>query len=159
MEKVVSLLQELKHSLSCCESLTGGLFSKRLTDTPGVSVIFKGSIVAYTSEAKEKIVGVKREILNKYGTVSKECALAMAQNVRELFKSDVAISFTGNAGPDAIEGKPVGLVYLAIVSKSFFVLEELQLQGTRAEIREAVVQQGQMILAKTLERIKKESPK
>lgn len=159
MEKVVSLLQELKHNISCCESLTGGLFSKLLTDTPGSSAIFKGSVVAYTNEAKEKVVGVKQEILSKYGTVSKECALAMAQNVRELFKSDVAISFTGNAGPNTREGKPVGLVYLAIVSKNFFVLEELQLHGSRAEIREAVVLQGQIILEKNLERIKKESLK
>ncbi|MBE4703935.1 CinA family protein [Spiroplasma platyhelix] len=159
MEAVVSLLKELNYTISSCESLTGGLFSKTITDVPGASQVFKGSIVAYSNQAKIDVVSINAEVFNKYGAVSKECALAMAQNVRAIFKTDVAVSFTGNAGPNASENKPVGLIYIALVFEKFFIIEELSLSGTREEIRNEVVKQAQAILAANLIRIKKESSK
>lgn len=159
MQAIVDLLKALNYTISICESVTGGLFSKLLTDVQGTSQVFQGSVVAYTNEVKIDIVRVEKEIIEKYGAVSKECALAMAQNVKALFNSDVAVSFTGNAGPEANENKPVGLVYLAIVFEKYFLVEELKLQGTRAEIRDQAVKQGQIILEKNLIKIKKESSK
>lgn len=159
MEVVVSLLQELKLTLSSCESLTGGLFSKRITDVPGASQVFKGAIIAYSTAAKIDVVRIAKEIIEKYGAVSKECALAMAQNTKAIFQSNVAVSFTGNAGPDKSEDKPVGLVYLAIVFDHYFVVETLTLSGSRTEIRNEVVLQAEKILVANLTKIKKESPK
>lgn len=159
METIVNLLKELNYTISCCESLTGGLFSKVLTDISGASEVFKGSIITYSNEAKIDVVRIKKEIIEKYGAISKECALAMAQNTKEIFKTSVAISFTGNAGPNASEDKAVGLVYLAIVFEKYFLIEELTLKGTRAEIRDEIVKQAQLILETNLEKIKKESSK
>lgn len=159
MNDIVNLLKELNYTISSCESLTGGLFSKLITDIPGASEIFKGSIVCYTNEIKVNVVKIKSEIINKYGVVSPECALAMAQNVTKIFNTNVAISFTGNAGPNTLENKPVGLVYLAIVFQKYFLIEELNLRGTREEIRNEVVKQAQEILKINLIKIKEESSK
>lgn len=159
MEIIVNLLKELKYTISSCESLTGGLFSKKITDIPDSSEIFKGSIVCYANEVKINLVQVKPEIIKKYGAISPECALAMAQNARKIFKSDVAISFTGNAGPNKSENKPIGLVYVAIVFEKYFIIEQLSLQGTREEIRNELINQAQKILIANLTKIKKESSK
>ncbi|MGL5268836.1 MAG: CinA family protein [Spiroplasma sp.] len=159
METIINMLKELNYTLSTCESITGGLFSKLITDIPGASQVFKGGVVAYTDEIKVKVVKIKKEILEKYGAVSPECALAMSQNVRKIFKTNVAISFTGNAGPDGSETKPVGLVYLAIVFEKYFLIEKLILKDSRQNIRNKVVKQAQKILIKNLIKIKKELPK
>lgn len=159
MELIINLLKELNYTISSCESITGGLFSKEITDIPNASQIFKGSIICYTNEIKINFVGIKKEIIEKFGVISPECALAMAQNIKKKFKTNVAISFTGNAGPDTSENKPVGLVYLALVFDKFFLIEKLKLHGTREEIRNQVVSQAKEILIKNLIKIKKESSK
>lgn len=159
MKKVVDLLNKLNYTLSSCESVTGGLFSKSITDIPGAAQVFKGGIVSYTNEVKINVVHIKKDIIKKYGAVSPECALAMAQNIREIFKTDVAVSFTGNAGPDSSENKPVGLVYLALVTKNDSLVEELTLNGSRETIRNEMIKQVETILIKNLIKIKKESSK
>ncbi len=125
-------------TLSAMESLTGGLFGAFFTAIPGASKAFRGSLVTYCDEAKEKF-GVRRETLESHGAISAECAKEMCLAASSLFESDVAISFTGNAGPTADEGKPVGLVYVGIKVKEDYYGYRLDLEGDRERIRRQLV--------------------
>lgn len=157
MDKVIELLNALNYTISSCESITGGLFSKTITDISGASKVFSGAIISYNNEIKVKVVKVKTKLIKKYGVVSAECALAMAKNVKKIFQTDVAISFTGNAGPENLENKPSGLVYLAIfLSKKQFWVTELNLQGNRDQIRIAVIKKAQELLVLNLTKINNE---
>ncbi|MDQ7982786.1 MAG: nicotinamide-nucleotide amidohydrolase family protein [Spiroplasma sp.] len=153
--KIIKLLKDASYTISSCESITGGFFSKTITDFPGASQVFKGAIIAYDNEIKIKVVKVKPKIINKFGAISRECALAMAKNIKKIFKTDIGISFTGNAGPDNLENKPSGLVYLAIVlNKKQFWVEELHLVGYRDQIRVAVIKKAQELLLANLINLK-----
>ena len=135
MKDLVGLFTEKKLTLSCAESLTGGLFAHTITSIPGVSKLFKGGVVTYWNEAKANVISVSKETIDEYGVVSSECASEMARGVKNLFNTDVAISFTGNAGPTSMEGKPVGLVYIGLYYLGEVEIIELNLKGTREEIR------------------------
>ena len=140
--KLVELLKKHNLTLGSIESLTGGLFASTITSVSGVSSVFKGTVVTYFTEIKEKVVGVKKEIISKYGVISKECALEMATYGQELLDTDVIVSFTGNAGPTSMEGKPVGLVYIGVIIKDTVFTFEYMFEGDRNQIREACVKQG-----------------
>ena len=142
MNDLVSLFTEKKLTLSCAESLTGGLFASTITSIPGVSKIFKGGVVTYWNEAKANVISVSNDTIDEYGVVSSECASEMVRGVKKLFNTDVAISFTGNAGPTSMEGKPVGLVYIGIIIKETVFTFEYMFEGDRNQIREACVKQG-----------------
>ena len=142
MNDLVSLFTEKKLTLSCAESLTGGLFASTITSIPGVSKIFKGGVVTYWNEAKANVISVSNDTIDEYGVVSSECASEMVRGVKKLFNTDVAISFTGNAGPTSMEGKPVGLVYIGIIVKETVFTFEYMFEGDRNQIREACVKQG-----------------
>ena len=114
MDKLVSLLKERNLTISCAESLTGGLFASSITNVSGASNVFKGGVVSYTNEIKEKVLGVEKNVLDNEGAISYECCKQMANNVKSIFNTDIGVSFTGNAGPSANENKPVGLVYIGI---------------------------------------------
>ena len=116
-EEIVSKLIEKNIRIGSAESLTGGLFSSTITSIPGVSKIFKGSIVSYSTLIKESVLKIDRETIDKYGVISHEIAEKMCRNAKEILDVDMALSFTGNAGPDAMEGKPVGEVYIGIKIK------------------------------------------
>ncbi len=122
------------------ESCTGGLLAAAFTDIPGISSVFLEGIVTYTNDAKERL-GVSRETLKTYGAVSKETAREMAQCVRARAGSDIGISTTGVAGPEPSEGKPVGLVYMAIATKNDTHVYKLNISGTRRGIRESAVKE------------------
>jgi len=108
-------LKELSLTLSTAESCTGGNIAQMLTSVPGSSAYFKGSVVSYATEIKEKILGVPHELIERYTVVSEEVAVAMAKGVRERLQTDVAVSTTGVAGPAKGEdGKEVGTVWIAI---------------------------------------------
>jgi nicotinamide-nucleotide amidase len=100
-------------TLAVAESCTGGLLAAAITDQPGSSAYFKGGVVAYSNEMKERLLEVPRELLERHGAVSAEVARAMAEGARRLLATDVAVSVTGIAGPDA-DGteKPVGLTHI-----------------------------------------------
>ena len=122
-------------TIATAESCTGGLLASHLTDFAGASAYVKGGIVAYNNDIKNKILHVKAETLDKFGAVSSQTALEMASNVREIFNSTIGLSTTGVAGPDKSEGKPVGLVYVAIVDKDFSDVKECHFVGSRTEIK------------------------
>ena len=112
------LLKKMGLTLSLAESCTGGLIAHRITNISGSSNYFLGGIVAYSNEAKEKILGVPAEILVRYGAVSEETARAMAEGARRLFASDLALAVTGIAGPTGgTPEKPVGLAYIALAAE------------------------------------------
>ena len=105
-------------TIGAVESATGGRIADRITNVPGSSDYFKGSVVAYSNEAKMALLGVKKATLEDYGAVSEQTALEMAQGGRKLLNVDVCVSDTGIAGPsgDAPE-KPVGLFYLSLAAR------------------------------------------
>jgi nicotinamide-nucleotide amidase len=110
MESVVSdLLRARGWSLGLAESLTGGLVGSRISDAPGSSEIFKGSIVSYATEVKRSVLGVTAEQV-----VSGECAVQMAEGARRVLGADVGLAVTGVAGPTEQEGQPVGTVWFGV---------------------------------------------
>lgn len=139
LEAVVGkLLIEHGKSLSVAESCTGGLVSKRLTDVSGSSRYISLNLVTYANEAKQNVLGVPFEILEKNGAVSGECAHAMASGVRAISGSDIGLSITGIAGPEGgTADKPVGLVYLGLSADKFYAGRKLTLGDrlSREEIR------------------------
>ena len=138
--KLVELLKKHNLTLGSIESLTGGLFASTITSVSGVSSVFKGTVVTYFTEIKEKVVGVKKETISKYGVISKECALEMATYGQKLIDTDVIVSFTGNAGPSVMEDKEVGKVFIGIIIKKEVEVLELNLTGDRNEIRNKCVE-------------------
>ena len=135
-EEIILKLIENNITISTAESCTGGSLGKIITSVPGVSSIYGYGFITYANEAKEKILGVSHETLEKHGAVSFETALEMAIGARSAANSDIAVSVTGIAGPGGgTEEKPVGLVYIAIADKNGAEYRKLLLDGNRDEIR------------------------
>lgn len=150
--ELMKVLKEKKLTITAAESLTGGLFQQELTSFPGASSVFKGGVVCYTNEVKQKVLAVKKETIEKYGVVSPECARELAENVSALLSADIGISFTGVAGPDELEGKPVGTVCIGIsIRGKQIVVEKLALGGSREAIRSRSVKYGCYYLIKHLQ--------
>jgi nicotinamide-nucleotide amidase len=118
MEQIVGrLLKSKGKKISTAESCTGGYIAHRITSIPGSSAYFEGSVIAYSYEIKENILGVEKEILEKYGAVSEQVVLAMANGVKHHFKTDYSIAASGIAGPDGgTPEKPVGTVWISIAT-------------------------------------------
>lgn len=131
--QIGNFLKKEQKTLATAESCTGGLIASLITDVSGSSSYFKGGVVSYTNEIKNKILGVKKETLEKYSAISKETAWEMAEGVQKLMQTDYAISVTGNAGPLPSEGKEVGLVYFGIAIKNEIYTFEKHFLGTRNE--------------------------
>lgn len=101
-------------TLSMAESVTGGMAAARFVNVPGASRVFLGGVVAYSEKAKIELLGVSPETLEKHGPVSEATAVEMARGVRERLDADLGLATTGNAGPDAQAGAPVGQVFAAL---------------------------------------------
>jgi len=133
MQKVHELFKKKGLSLSVAESCTGGLISHYITALPGASNFFEAGVVSYSAEMKKEILGVSSAIISKYGAVSEETAREMAEKIRTLTKTDFSVSTTGNLGPDVLEGKEKGLVYIAVSKEGMTFSKELRLTGNREE--------------------------
>ena len=118
-------------TLSVAESCTGGLISSYLTDLPGASSFLVAAIVSYSEGAKKDILGVSSAAIREHGVVSAETAQEMAERMRVIAKTDYALATTGNLGPDALEGKDKGLVYVAASKEGKRGSRELKLKGNR----------------------------
>jgi len=115
-ETVGDMLVRCGYTISTAESCTGGLIGHRFTNVPGSSRYYLGGVVSYSDDMKIKTLGVQENTLQEFGAVSKQTATEMAQGVRDLFGSDLAIAVTGIAGPGGgTAEKPVGLVYITLV--------------------------------------------
>lgn len=122
--------------LGTAESCTGGLVAARITDVPGSSDVFLGSIVSYSDSVKRERLGVPADVLAAHGAVSAETAAAMAAGAREALGVDVAVSITGVAGPGGgSDEKPVGLVYLHAIGPAGELSRRLDFPGDRETIR------------------------
>ncbi len=128
------LLKKHGWTMSVMESCTGGLTASTITDIPGSSDYMRGGIVAYATDLK-KSMGVPADVIEQHGVISRETALEMARASRLRCSSDVGIGITGVAGPDLQEGKPVGLVFIAIVTPETEVAEQFQMPGDRHDIK------------------------
>jgi nicotinamide-nucleotide amidase len=127
------LLSQSGLTVGTAESCTGGLIGHRLTDVPGSSDYFRGGIIAYSNEVKERVLGVSPATLETRGAVSAETALEMAHGARRVLSVDIAVSVTGIAGPGGgTAGKPVGLTYLAVVAPDFARVERFVWDQERA---------------------------
>lgn len=135
-EIAARLLKMNNRTLAVGESLTGGEICSRLTSIAGISANFYEGIVCYNRASKVERLGVPKSVLADYGAVSRETAYAM---VKGLCKRpvDIALATTGLAGPTGDEGKPVGLVYIAVGGGEFITVFERRFSGSRNEIRTA----------------------
>ncbi|HRG80716.1 MAG TPA: nicotinamide-nucleotide amidohydrolase family protein, partial [Cyclobacteriaceae bacterium] len=126
------LLKEKKLTLSIAESCTGGYLSHMITSVPGSSEYFLGTMIPYAYEIKMRQLGVKPEILEKYGAVSEPTIIEMANIVRAKFSTDIGVATSGIAGPGgATPDKPVGTVWIAYSDKHHTVTRKLQLSKDR----------------------------
>ncbi|MBR7103402.1 MAG: CinA family nicotinamide mononucleotide deamidase-related protein [Lentisphaeria bacterium] len=134
---LVSLLKERGLTFGTAESCTGGLIGKIMTDMPGVSEVYNGTVVAYANSVKERVLSIPREVLERAGAVSEETAALMAQHAAEVLGCSCAVSTTGIAGPDGgTEEKPVGLVYVGCFLNGRTTVLKLNLRGGREAIRQ-----------------------
>lgn len=143
LESVIGkILKEKKQTLSVAESCTGGKISSRIVSVPGSSEYYIGGVCVYSNIEKIKLLNIKEDTLSKYGAVSEQTAIEMAEGVREIMKTDYSVSTTGIAGPSGgSEDKPVGLVWIGFSSKNksyamkFLFGEERQRNIERASQR------------------------
>jgi len=135
----VHRLVDRHETLATAESLTGGLVAATIVEIPGVSAVFRGGLVVYATELKHTLADVPEDLLAKGGPVDPDVALALAAGARERCGADWGLATTGVAGPEPQDGKPVGLVYVAVAGPAGATVRELRLSGARAEIRGASV--------------------
>ena len=139
--KIVQKLIKKKLKISFAESCTGGLLSSSITSISGSSKIFNFGLITYSNKAKTNILKVPKKIIDKYGSVSKECCLSMVKNLSKISKANISVSITGIAGPNGgTKLKPVGLVYIGIKKgKKIIIKENLFKNKNRIAIQKATV--------------------
>lgn len=131
-QEIANILFKQSLNISVVESCTGGLVSSRLTDISGSSLYITENYITYSNEAKAKILGVQEETLNKYGAVSEECAIEMAEGLFKKLNADgncdICLSTTGLAGPSgATEYKNIGLMFIGIKNKNVSIVKKVEL--------------------------------
>ncbi len=148
---IYELLKANNLTVTTAESCTGGLVAGRLINVPGISEYLKEGYITYSNEAKQKLLGVPAEILQKYGAVSPQTAEAMAKGGAKAAEVDVCIAVTGIAGPDggSLE-KPVGLVYMSCYCLGKVYTEKNQYTGSRSKIREYAVASALTLLRQAI---------
>ncbi|MCB4792848.1 MAG: competence/damage-inducible protein A [Elusimicrobia bacterium] len=152
LESVVGeLLSKNKKSLALAESCTGGVVSHRITNIAGSSLYFKEGVVAYSNDSKVKILGVNKETIEKYGAVSAQVAVEMAEGIRSISLADYTLSVTGLAGPGGgTQEKPVGLVYIGLCGPTIKEAYKYQFSGNRVEVRQRTANQALDLLRRQL---------
>jgi len=122
------LLKTKNKTVSTAESCTGGEIAHMLTSIHGSSDYYNGSIVAYANSVKIQILGVKKELIDKFGAVSEEVVKEMATGAKKLFNTDYSVATSGIAGPDGgTEMKPVGTLWMAVASEKGVIAEKVTL--------------------------------
>jgi nicotinamide-nucleotide amidase len=140
-EEVGALLRQKGLTLGVVESASGGLISHRITNVPGSSDYYKGSVTAYSNEVKIKVVGVRETTINRYGVVSAEVAKEMAQGGRKILAADICLADTGIAGPaGATPGKPVGLFYIGLSHGEKTLTRKHNFHGDREQNKQSAAE-------------------
>lgn len=133
--RVVDGLAAAAHTLAVAESLTGGAVCVALTEAPGTSKVLRGGVVAYATPIKSELLGVDAALLARTGPVTAEVAELMAQGVRARLGASVGIATTGEAGPDSATGAPPGKAFVAVASDRGVWVDEIFVDGDRAEVQ------------------------
>lgn len=150
VEVVGKRLMELGQTITSAESLTAGLFVATLAEVSGISSVLPGAFVTYSAESKTQLINVAPELISRDGVVSASVAEAMASGARATLATDWAVSFTGVAGPDRLEGHPAGTVFIGIVGPNLNETVEYHFTGDRQAVREQSVQAAFVLLDKFL---------
>lgn len=140
MEEIIELLIKSNISISSVESFTVGKFAAMLGEIPNVSKVYKGSLVTYQNETKERLLNISKDVIQQHGVVSKEVASLMCIHGKQILDTDICVSFTGNAGPSTMEGKAVGCVYIGIIIDQKVRIYNLQLDGERKTIQTQAIE-------------------
>ena len=136
-QEIIDLLRKKGLTLGVTESATGGLISHIITNVPGSSEIYKGSVTAYANQTKTSVLGVKKETLQQYGAVSSQVAEEMALGGCRVLAADICIADTGIAGPGGVTpDKPVGLFYLGLAHGLTAYSQRHLFHGNREENKE-----------------------
>lgn len=144
------MLKENGKTIATAESCTGGKIAQLVASVPGASAYFKGSVVAYATEVKSKVLGISDAFIAEHSVVSKEVASAMALSVQKMMQTDYAIATTGNAGPTKGDGDAeVGTVCIALATPNSVLVEEFNF----GQPREKVIDRAAI---KSLEMLQKE---
>jgi PncC family amidohydrolase len=151
IERVHEFFKKNGLTLSVAESCTGGLISHYITMLPGASTFFESGVISYSAGAKQKILGISSETISKFGIVSEETAKEMSEKMRALTKTDFSLSTTGNLGPDVLEGKEKGLIYIAVSKKEGVFSKQIRETGTREENKERATLRALKFLVETME--------
>lgn len=134
-------------SIATAESCTGGNIAHQITLNAGSSAYFMGGVISYANHVKETVLGVPADVLANPGAVSEPCARAMAEGVRRLLGTDLAVATTGIAGPaGGTERKPVGLVYIGLATEERTLVEEHIFPGGRSEVIDAATRRALELL-------------
>lgn len=149
-EVVADLLISTAQSAAFVESCTAGQVTAELAKVAGVSAVLRGGLCAYQTPVKASVLGVESAVLASFGAISREAAVQMAEKGRALFEADYCVSVSGNAGPDASEGKAVGLVYIAVAAPEGTYAVEFHFRGNRQKIRDNATKQALNQLRKAL---------
>jgi len=150
-QEVGALLRQKGMTLGAVESATGGLISHRITNVPGSSDYYNGSVTAYSNETKTRVLGVKQETIDKYGAVSAQVAEEMAEGGRKLLAVDVCLADTGVAGPGgATQEKPVGLFYLGLSARDKTCSRQHNFSGDREQNKQEAAEAALQWLKKYL---------
>lgn len=144
------LFREKGRTLGSVESFTGGSFAKEIASVSGASHFFKGALVTYATEEKNRLLGISYKDIDEFGVVSKEVAGQMASNGKKLLNVDYCVSFTGNAGPSAMEDKPVGEIHIGIAFSDTAQVYSFNLEGTRQEIQDKAIEIAFNLLESTI---------
>jgi len=155
---LVARLTAAGQTVAVAESLTGGLVAAALTEVAGASVVVRGGVLAYATDLKAQLLGVDEVLLARVGAVDADVAERMASGVRSLMGATYGLATTGVAGPDPVDGKPVGTVYVALVGQGSSRVKALSLSGDRASIRAQSVLAVLALLAEELEAQAREEP-
>lgn len=145
------LLLERGLTVAVAESLTGGLLSAALTESPGASETFRGGLVVYATDLKAVLADVPRPLLDAQGSVSADVAGALARGARERLGADLGVGVTGVAGPDPVGEHPVGTVFVGVAGEGVGEVSRVELAGSRTQIRAAAVQAALSQLAAVLQ--------
>jgi len=151
VHQIHTLLLKNKKTIAIAESCTGGFLSNLLTKLSGSSRYFILGIIAYSNEAKKKILRVPSSLITTRGAVSKEVASSMAGRIRKVAHTGIGIGITGIAGPSKGSAqKPVGTVFIALDSKNKKICKKFHFKGTRLCIRKKAALKGLELLKEIL---------
>ena len=154
-QDVGKLLRQKGLTLGLVESATGGLLSHLITNVPGSSDYYKGSLTAYSNQLKTSLVGVKEDTISKYGAVSPQVAKEMAQGGKRILDADICLADTGIAGPGgATPGKPVGLFYISLAHKDGTYSQKHCFKGTREQNKRLAAEAALLWLKEYLRSLK-----